>query len=108
MPLPEQLSILTNNWSWIHFLVLGWFLGSSLGLWAYRDLWYALATFFSGPVNTRSWFSAFRQVLAALMLALPAGLTVVLMYTTPLVYPRIDRPEQRYLVVSLALGESGA
>jgi hypothetical protein len=75
-----------GQWWWVHLLLVGVSLGGSLGMWAYRDLWYGVATFLTGPVMARSLWRALRQWLASTLLVGRAGAAVALFLTAPLAY----------------------
>lgn len=94
---------LSANWWWIHFILLGIGLGGSLGIWAYRDLWYAASTFLSAPIPTSSLWKAARQWLASLLLFVPAAVTVAVILTTPEVFSRLTEELQQLLAVGGSL-----
>lgn len=102
---PQQIwDTLITNWWWIHFILLGLLAGGSIGLWAYRDLWYGMATFLAGPVATYSVWRTFRQWLASLILMVPAGAAIALFVTSPLVFRYVPPGSSQVLVIGAAAG----
>ncbi len=92
------------NWWWIQPLLVGLCLGGSLGIWAYRELWYGLSTFFSSPVETRSAFRALTQWLASLLMLARSGLVVALILTWPWVWRNQTTESHRWIAVGIAIG----
>jgi hypothetical protein len=88
---------LKEQWWWIHPLLVGMSLGGSLGLWAYREMWYGLSTFFASPVETRSPFRALVQWLASFVMLIRSGIVVALIVTWPWVL-RDATPQDKYWI----------
>lgn len=93
---------LQEHWWWIHPILLGLALGGSLGIWAYREVWYGLSTFFSSPVETRSPIRALIQWLASFVMLLRSAITVALILTWPMVWLRLNH-ERRLISVGVAV-----
>ncbi|MCA9070514.1 MAG: hypothetical protein KDA84_16395, partial [Planctomycetaceae bacterium] len=92
-----------EHWWWIHPILLGLSVGGSLGIWAYREVWYGLSTFFSSPVETRSPFRALVQWLASFVMLLRSAITVALILTFPTVW-RNQTPEgSRWIALGIAV-----
>ena len=84
--------------------MIGLSLGGSLGIWAYREVWYGLSTFFSSPVETRSPFRALVQWLASLVMLLRSGMTVALILTWPYVWSQQTEEGNRWIAIGVAVG----
>jgi hypothetical protein len=84
-------------------MLVGISLGGSLGIWAYREAWYGLSTFFASPVETRSPFRAFVQILASLVLLIRSGIAVALILTWPWVLRHQTAEANRWIAVGLAV-----
>lgn len=94
---------LGEHWWWIHPLLLGISVGGSLGIWAYREMWYGLSTFFSSPVETQSPIRALIQWLASLVLFLRSAATVALILTWPLVLQQYTAESNRWIAIGIAV-----
>ncbi len=94
---------LKEHWWWIHALLVGLCFGGSLGIWAYREVWYGLSTFFSSPVETRSPFHALVQWLASLVMLFRSGISVALILTWPFVLRQLTEPKHRWIAVGIAI-----
>ena len=99
---------LQEQWWWIHALLVGLCFGGSLGIWAYREVWYGLSTFFSSPVETRSPFRALVQWLASFLMLLRSGISVALILTWPTVLRRLTEPTHRWIAVGIGCRGLGA
>jgi hypothetical protein len=93
-----------EHWWWVQPLLVGLSVGGSLGIWAYREVWYGLSTFFSSPVETRSPFRALVQWLASLVMLARSGITVALILTWPRVLRELTPEGNRWIAVGLAVG----
>jgi hypothetical protein len=103
MDATELWNQLNERWWWIHALLLGLSLGGSLGIWAYRELWYGLSTFFASPVETRSPFRAIVQWLASFVMLVRSGITVALIVTFPFVLRNQTPQDNRWIAVGIAV-----
>ena len=94
---------LVEQWWWIHPLLIGLSLGGSFGIWAYREMWYGLSTFFASPVETRSPFRAFVQWLASFVLLIRSGVVVALIVTWPLVLKNHTPADKHWIAIGIAV-----
>lgn len=94
---------LQEHWWWIHAILLGLSFGSSLGIWAYREVWYGLSTFFSSPVETRSPIRALVQWLASFVMLLRSATTVALILTWPTVWRNFTPEGRRWVAMGIAI-----
>ncbi len=93
-----------EQWWWIHSLLVGLCLGGSLGIWAYREVWYGVSTFFSSPVETRSPFWALIQWLASFVMLFRSGITVALILTWPRVLRNLpDDDSSRWISIGVGI-----
>lgn len=101
---PELIwQTLKDHWWWIHPLLAGLSVGGSLGIWAYRELWYGLSTFFSSPVETHSPFWALVQWLASLLMLTRSAVTVALILTWPTVLREYTPEGKRWIAVGIGI-----
>ena len=96
-------NFLKENWWWIHPLLVGLSLGGSLGIWAYREVWYGLSTFFASPVEAGSPFRALVQWVAGFLLLIRSGIVVALILTWPMVLRHLTVPDRRWIAVGIAV-----
>ncbi|MFG0333480.1 MAG: hypothetical protein ACF8TS_08975 [Maioricimonas sp. JB049] len=100
----EVQDLIQANWWWMHFVLLGLLAGGSIGLWAYRDLWYGMATFLAGPVAASSVWRTLKQWLASLILMIPASLAIAIFVTSPFLFRMVPDEASQVLVVGTAAG----
>lgn len=79
-------------------------MGGSLGIWAYREMWYGLSTFFASPVDTRSPFRALIQWLASFVMLIRSGVVVGLIVTWPWVLRDHTPKDKHWIAIGLAVG----
>lgn len=103
MDIEQVWSRLQEHWWWIHAILLGLSFGGSLGIWAYREVWYGLSTFFSSPVETRSPFRALIQWLASFVMLFRSAITVALILTWPNVWRNHTPEDRRWIALGIAI-----